>query len=187
MPLPLNRLCLNQMTVDQWGVRAAAEACRRHGVEWVSLWRHKVAECGMAEAVAAVRSEGLKVLSLCRGGMFPAATASERDQRIEDNRRAVDEAVALGAGILVLVCGPAPDRDIDAARRMVEDGIAAVAPYARERGVQLGIEPLHPMFAADRSVICSLGQANDMAEKLDVGVMIDAYPCLVGPQTLPGD
>ena len=175
MSLPLSRLSLNQMTVDQWGVRAAAEACRRHNVEWISLWRHKIAESGMPEALAAIRGEGLKLSSLCRGGMFPAATDAERAQRIEDNKRAIDQAVDLGTDVLVLVCGPAPDRDIDAARKMVEDGIAAVAPYARERGVKLGIEPLHPMFAADRSVISSLGQANAIAERLDVGVVIDVY------------
>ena len=175
MAISLSRLSLNQMTVDQWSVREAAEACRRHGVEWIGLWRHKVAECGMAEALAAVRGEGLKVSSLCRGGMFPAATEAERKERIEDNRRAVDEAAAFGTDLLVLVCGPGPDRDLDGARRMVDDGIAAVAPYARERGVRLGIEPLHPMFCADRSVVCSLGQANTMAERLDVGVVIDVY------------
>ncbi len=175
MSVSLSRLSLNQMTLDQWGVREAAEACKRHRVEWISLWRQKIALCGLDEAVKIVRGEGLKLSSLCRGGMFPAATAAEREQRIEDNRRAVDEAVALGSEVLVLVCGPPPDRDVAGARQMVEDGIAAVAPYARERGIKLGIEPLHPMFCADRSVISSLALANTMAEKLDVGVVIDVY------------
>jgi sugar phosphate isomerase/epimerase len=110
--------------------------------------------------------------------MFPAATAQERQERIDDNRRAIDEAAELGTGVLVLVCGGLPDRDIDAAREMVREGIAAVLPYARERGVRLGIEPLHPMFAADRSVIVTLGQANDLACSFpsdQVGVIIDVY------------
>jgi len=175
MSIPLSRLSLNQLTVEPWGVREASEACARHGVEWIGLWRHKIAEIGLEATVAAVRGAGLKVSSLCRGGMFPAAHSEERARRIADNKLAVDEAVALGTDVLVLVCGPAPDRDLDGARAMVEEGIAAVAPYARERGVKLGIEPLHPMFCADRSVISSLGQANDLAEKLDVGVVIDVY------------
>ncbi len=175
MSISLSRLSLNQLTVEPWGVREAAAACTRHGVEWIGLWRHKITEIGLDASVAAVRGAGLKVSALCRGGMFPAATAEERARRIADNKVAVDEAVALGTDVLVLVCGPAPDRDLDAARAMVEEGIAAVAPYARERGVKLGIEPLHPMFCADRSVISSLGQANDMAERLDVGVVIDVY------------
>lgn len=175
MSLSLNRLSLNQMTLDQWSVREAAEACSRHGVECISLWRQKIALSGLDEAINIVRGEGLKLSSLCRGGMFPAATAPERAQRVDDNRRAIDEAVALGSEVLVLVCGPAPDRDLAGARQMVEDGISAIAPYARERGVRLGIEPLHPMFCADRSVISSLALANTMAEKLDVGVVIDVY------------
>ncbi len=175
MAISLSRLSLNQLTIDQWSVREAAEACKRHGVEWISLWRHKVAECGRKEALAAVRGEGLRLSSLCRGGMFPAATEAERRERIDDNKRAIDEAAEFGTDLLVLVCGPAPNRDVDGARRMVEDGIAAIEPYALARGVKLGIEPLHPMFCADRSVICSLAQANTMAEKLGVGVVIDVY------------
>jgi sugar phosphate isomerase/epimerase len=110
--------------------------------------------------------------------MFPAATREERERRIDDNRRAVDEAAALGAPLLVLVCGAAADRDIGAARQMVEDGIMRIAPHAAERGVQLGIEPLHPAFAAERSCITTLAEARRLAERLDsptVGVITDVY------------
>jgi len=125
-----------------------------------------------------VRDAGLQVSSLCRGGMFPAATAASRQARIDDNRRAIDEAAELGTGVLVLVCGGVADRDIDAGRQVVAEGIAAIAPYAVECSVKLGIEPLHPMFTADRSVIVTLGQVLDIAQQFapqDVGVVIDVY------------
>jgi sugar phosphate isomerase/epimerase len=173
-----SRLSLNQMTTERWSVREAVDGCARAGIGQIGLWRHKVAETGLGESARLVRDAGLRVSSLCRGGMFPAATAEERSRRIEDNRRALEEAAELGTGVLVLVCGPAPDRDIDAAREMVRDGIAAVAPYAQEHGVRLGIEPLHPMFAADRSVIVTLGQALDIAQQFpaeQVGVIVDVY------------
>src|SRR5205823_2012292 len=102
----------------------------------------------------------------------------ERLARIDDNRCAIDEAAELGAPCLVLVCGPAPDRDIDSARSMVAEGIAAVLPHAQARGVKLGIEPLHPMFAADRSVIVTLDEALDLALRLDspsVGLVLDVF------------
>jgi sugar phosphate isomerase/epimerase len=161
-------------------VREAAEGCVRAGIPNIGLWRDKVIETGLAESAKIVRELGLQISSLCRGGMFPADSAAERQARIDDNRRAIDEAVALGTGTLVLVCGglPAGSRDIAAARAMVEDGIAAIIPYAAECGIKLGIEPLHPMFAADRSVINTLGQANDIVERLkspQVGVVIDVY------------
>jgi sugar phosphate isomerase/epimerase len=174
----LARLSLNQMTTKLWGVREAVEGCSRAGIPWIGLWRDKVAEAGLKESARIVRGAGLKVSSLCRGGMFPAATKAERAVRIDDNRRAVDEAAVLGTDVLVLVCGAAPDRDIDAARRMVEDGIERVLPYAEQAGVRLGIEPLHPAFAADRSVISTLGEANDIVERLvspQLGVVIDVY------------
>src|SRR5205823_6508814 len=119
-----------------------------------------------------------EVSSLCRGGFFAASTAAERQARIDDNRRAIDEACELRAPVLVLVCGPAPDRDIDAARGMVLDGICAVAEDAAQCGVKLAIEPLHPMYAGDRSVVVTLAQANAMAARVGsaaVGVAVDVY------------
>ena len=172
------RLSLNQATTQRWGLREAVDGCARAGIPAIGLWRDKVAEAGLATSAAIVRDAGLRVSSLCRGGYFPAATAAERAARLDDNRRAIDEAAELGTDVLVLVCGPAPDRDLDGARAMVEDGIGQLIPYAVERGVRLGIEPLHPMFAGDRSVIVTLGQANDIAERFDspqVGVVIDVY------------
>ncbi len=174
----ITRLSLNQITTERASLEATVEACARHGVPYIAVWRHKLAETGVERAVRLVRDAGLRVSSLCRGGMFPAPTAAERALRIDDNRRAVDDAAALGAEVLILVCGPAPDRDIAAARRMVADGIAELAPYARERGVRLGIEPLHPAFAAERSCITTLREARGLAERFDpasVGIVADVY------------
>lgn len=174
----LNRLSLNQITLNKLTLPECVDACVRHGVGWISPWRNRVAEIGLAESVRVIRDAGLRVSGLCRGGYFPAATAKERAERIDDNLRAIDEAAALEAAVLVLVCGPAPNRDIDAARGMVADGIAAIVDHAHASGVKLGIEPLHPMFAADRSVICLLDEAINLAEKFpaaDVGFAIDAF------------
>lgn len=172
------RLSLNQITQDRVSLPQIVDACVRHEVPYIGVWRHKIAETGLEKAARLLRDVGLKVSSVCRGGMFPAATRGDRELRIEDNLRAVDEAATLGAPVLVLVCGAAPDRDIDAARQMVADGIARLAPYAAERGVRLGIEPLHPAFAAERSCITTLREARLLAERFDaatVGVIADAY------------
>lgn len=177
-PPDLARLSLNQATTQNWGMAETIDGCARAGLGWIGLWRQKVAVIGVAETARRVRAAGLRVSSLCRGGFFPAASSAERAQRIDDNRRAIDEAAELGTSVLVLVCGPAPDRDLDAARHMVEDGVCAVLPYALERGVTLAIEPLHPMFAGDRSVVVTLAQANAMASRIaspSVGVAIDVY------------
>ncbi|MBP3963986.1 sugar phosphate isomerase/epimerase [Paenibacillus sp. DLE-14] len=173
-----NRLSLNQITTDRLSLPEAVEACVRADIPWIALWRHKLAQTGLIEAKRLIRDSGLQVSSICRGGMFPAATAEERRQRMDDNRRAVEEAAELGADILVLVCGPAPDKDIAAARLMVEEGIAELVPYAESHGITLGIEPLHPMYAAERSVINLLSQANEIAERYrpnQVGVVVDVF------------
>jgi sugar phosphate isomerase/epimerase len=159
------------------------EDCLRHSVTAIAPWRDQVEAVGLAEAVRIVEANGLRVTGLCRGGMFPAATAGERAARIEDNRRAIDEAAALHADCLVLVVGglPAGSKNIDEARRMVADGIAAVLPHARAAGVPLAIEPLHPMQAADRACVNTLEQALDICDALDpartgaLGVALDTY------------
>jgi sugar phosphate isomerase/epimerase len=174
----LARLSLNQITTQYWSMTDTIEGCARAGVSWIGLWRDKVQQLGASETARRMRSAGLRASSLCRGGFFPAATERERRERVQDNLRAVDDAAELGAPVLVLVSGPAPDRDLEAARSMVLEGIAEVIPYAGTCGVRLAIEPLHPMFAGDRSVVVTLGQANAMAEQLKsavVGVAVDVY------------
>jgi Sugar phosphate isomerases/epimerases len=172
------RLSLNQRTTQRWGVREAVDGCAQADIPFIGLWRDKVAETGLSESVHIVRDAGIHVSSLCRGGWFAAASVKERQARLDDNRRAIDEAAALGADVLVLVCGPAADSDIGAARTYVEDALTLLLPYAVEHKVRLGIEPMHPMYAADRSVIVTLAEANRLVRHFNsryVGVVIDAY------------
>jgi sugar phosphate isomerase/epimerase len=172
------RLSLNQGSVDRWDLHEAVEGCARHGYPFIAPWRHRVAEVGLPAAARLVRDAGISVSSLCRGGWFPAEPAGERRERVDDNLRAVEEAAALGTDVLVLVSGPAAGRDIEGGRAMVAEGIAAVAPYAASCGVRLAIEPLHPMFAGDRSVVVTLAEALDLAKPYPasmVGVIVDVY------------
>ncbi len=176
----IESLSINLATVrQQWSVIEAAEACARLGIPAVDPWRDQVAAVGLGEAVRAIKDNGLRVSGYCRGGMFPAPDAAGRQAAIDDNKRAIDEAAALGAECLVLVVGGLPkgSRDIGAARQMVADGIAAILPHARANKMPIAIEPLHPMYAGDRACVNTLAQALDMSEQLgtDVGVAIDTY------------
>lgn len=181
----LARLSLNQMTTQRWNLREAVDGCARAGIGWIGVWRDKLAEVGVEPGARLIRDAGLRVSGLCRGGMFPAPTTAERRERIDDTRRAIAAAAALGTDVLVLVCGAAPDKDIDAARQQIAEGIAAVADEAKAAGVLLAIEPLHPSFAATRSAITTLGEALDIAERLNhpsVQVAIDVYHLWWDPQ-----
>ena len=168
------KLSINLATVrEQWNLRAAVEACVRHGIKGVDPWRDQVAALGLAESVRIITDNGLQVSGYCRGGLFTSPDA------VDDNKRALDEAAALGAQCLVLVCGglPSGSRDLGEARKMIADGLAAVLPHARAVKVPLAIEPLHPMYAGDRSCVNTLAQALDLAEALGegAGVAIDTY------------
>jgi sugar phosphate isomerase/epimerase len=173
-------LSINLATIrEQCGFAEAVDLCLKHGITKIAPWRDQIAKAGIDEAVRIVKSNGLKLTGLCRGGFFPAANDGDWQKNLDDNRRAIDEAASLGADCLVLVVGglAGRSRDIGAARQMVSDGIAAVLPHAKASGVPLAIEPLHPMYAADRSCVNTLRQALDMCELLgtDVGVAIDVY------------
>ena len=173
-------LSINLATVrEQWNVREAVEACARHGIKAVDPWRDQVAALGLDECVRAIKANGMHVSGYCRGGMFPASDAASRQAAIDDNKRAIDEAAALGAECLVLVVGglPKASRDMVAARQMVADGLATILPYARANKMPLAIEPLHPMYAGDRACVNTLSQALDLCEVLGegVGVAIDTY------------
>jgi sugar phosphate isomerase/epimerase len=173
----LSRVSLNQITADGLSLEQAVEACAIAGLSWIGPWRHKIGD-DVERAGRLIEDAGLRVSSLCRGGFFPAADAADRRRREADNRRAVEQAAALGTDVLVVVCGPAPNGDLAGARRMVLEGIERLAPHAAAAGVRLGIEPLHPMMIAERSVVVTLAQANDLAAPFDpaaVGIVVDAY------------
>jgi sugar phosphate isomerase/epimerase len=183
-------LSINTATVRRQGdLLTIIEACARHQIRAISPWRDQVASVGLKRAVKAVRDTGLELSGYCRGGMFTADAAHLAEAR-EDNRRAVDEAKALGAPCLVLVVGglaqfsrpgSAASKDLAAAQRMVEDEIGELLNYARAVGMPLAIEPLHPMYAADRACVNSLRHALDICDRLDpgrsgmLGIALDVY------------
>ena len=187
----LSRLSLNTATTKGWTLAEAVDGTARAGLGAIGLWRDRVAEAGLAEAAARVADAGLRVSSLCRGGFLTAADDAGRRAALADNRSAVVEAATLGTSELIMVVGGLPaasapggpavrdgDRDLVAARRRVADRIEDLVPFAVEHGVRLVLEPLHPMFAADRAVISTLGQALDLAEPFPaeaVGVVVDTY------------
>jgi sugar phosphate isomerase/epimerase len=178
--LRLERLSLNQATVQHLGVADAVALCARHDIAAIGLWRDPVAAAGLASAAALVKRAGLHVSSLCRGGFFTRADADGLAAARADNRAAVREAAELEADALVLVCGGLVpgSRDLGLARRMVADAIGDLVPFAQRLGIRLGIEALHPMFCADRSVISALGEAIDLAMRFPadaVGVVVDTY------------
>jgi len=176
----LNRLSLNQATVQNLAVTEAIDLCVRHDISAIGLWRDKVAELGLRATAAATRAAGLHVSSLCRGGFFTHADPDARAVAAADNRAAVLEAAALEADALILVSGGLVpgSRDLGLARRMIADAIGELVPVAQQAGVRVGIEALHPMFCADRCVISRLGEAIDLAALFPaeaVGVVVDTY------------
>jgi sugar phosphate isomerase/epimerase len=180
VPTDRERLSVNQMTVRQLSLDELVRGCVKLRIGAVGLWREPVQEYGVGAAAALVREAGLTVSTLCRGGFLTAVGAAERARALDDNRRAVDEAVTLGTDTLVLVSGglPGGSRDLHGARERVADALGELAPYAGERGVRLAVEALHPMFASDRCVISTLAQALDLAERFpahQVGVTVDTY------------
>lgn len=165
--------------MKQWSLRQAIEGYAAKDIRGISVWRDKLADCGVDEAVKALKDNGMSVTGLCRGGMFPANNDAGRQAALDDNRRAVDEAAAIDAQCLVMVCGGLPDgsRDMVDARKQIADGLAMMLPHARDADLAVAIEPLHPMTAADRACVNTLEHALDLCDALGegIGVAIDCY------------
>ena len=187
----LEWLSLNWATVrEQWDLREAIEGCARHGIPGIAPWREPLQAMGIGEAARLILDHGLTVTGLCRAGMFPTLDAAGRQAAIDEVRRAIDEAAAIAARCLVILAGgmPAGSTDLAGARAQARDGIGAVLSHARAAGVPLAIEPLHPMYAADRCCISTLKQANDLCTDLDperaggLGVAIDVYHVFWDPE-----
>ena len=177
-PKDISRLCLHTMTTRPWTFEECVRRYAGAGVKGITIWRNAYSDRSPAAAGEMARSHGLSVVSLCRGGFFPACTAQGRAKAIDENRRCVDEAAALGAPLVVLVCGSAPGLSLEQSRRQITEGIAAVLPHAAASGVRLAIEPLHPMYAADRSAVNTIGQARAVCGELRspwLGVAVDVY------------
>lgn len=176
----LARLSLNQKTLDRLTLPEAVDACVRHGIRSIGLWREPVNDYGVTDAGKLVRAAGLRVSSLCRGGFLTEPEPAAFRQAVHENQHAIEDAATLGTDTLVMVVGGLPpgSRDLPAARELVRDGIAELAPFAARCGVRLALEPMHPLFCADRGVLSTLSQALDLAEQFppeQVGVMLDTY------------
>ena len=184
-----DRLSLNTATVrPQWTLRECVDGCVRHGIGGIAPWRDKIHEIGLDEATRIIRDSGLGVSGLCRGGWYTAQGALT-DAVIDDNKRAVDEAVSIGAECLVMVVGGLPEgsRDIAGARQLVIEGLGRTLDYARTVEMPIAIEPLHPMYAADRACVNTVAQALDICDTLGagIGVAVDVYHVWWDPDLLP--
>jgi len=177
-------LALNTATLgEKRNLRREVDALRRHNVRGIAPWRDEVAETGAKEAARMIRDNGLAVTGFVRAGFFPAADRKGRQAAIDDNLRAIDDAATLAAHCLVIVAGglPKESKDLPGAREMVRDGVGEILDHARSSGVPLAIEPLHPMYCADRACVNTMKQALDLCDELagrdgaGIGVAVDVY------------
>jgi len=174
----LSRLAIHTMTNRPWTLAQCIDAYRRAGIGGISVWRNVLEGVSAEQAGGILRNAGLRVPALVRGGFFPASSNAARAEAIDENRRCLDEAAAIGAQMVVLVVGAVPGMDLEEGRRQVAEGIAAVLPHAENCGIKLAIEPLHPMYAADRSCINRMAEARQVCQQLRhplLGIAVDVY------------
>ena len=175
----MHRLCVHTITTKPLSIEECLVQFPKRGVTGITIWRQALEGRDLAAVARQTQEAGLDVVSLCRGGFFPAASAAGRQAAIDDNLKAIEQAHAVGAPLIVLVCGAVPRQSLVESRKQIADGIAAVLPAAEQAGVKLAIEPLHPMYADDRSAVNTMRQAHEICEVLGspptVGIAVDVY------------
>lgn len=174
----LSRLCIHTITTKPWSLEEALDQYSARGIRAMSVWQNAIEEMGAVKAGERIGQYPMDVVSYVRGGFFPNADAGKRQEAIDHNKQLLDEAAAIGAPMLVLVCGAEPGQSLAKSRKQIREGIEAILPHAESLNVRLGIEPLHPMYADTRSAINTLEQANDLASFIEsdlVGVVVDVY------------
>ncbi len=173
-----SRLAIHTMTHKPWSLEQCIREYSRAHLPGITVWRNVLAPMGAPAAGKMLRDSGLEVAALVRCGFFPGRDPPARALAMDDNRRAIDEASEIAAPMVVLVCGAVPGMSLPDARKQIRDGIAQLEPLAAERKIKLAIEPLHPMYAADRSAINTMKQAREICQALNspwVGIACDVY------------
>lgn len=173
-----SRLCLHTMTTRPWGIEECIKNYSEAGIHNMTIWRNVLENKNMKEVKLLLDDAGMNIVSLCRGGFFPSVDVAQRQKAIDDNLLAIEQAVAVGAPMIVLVCGSNKEQSLEKSREQIQEGIVKILPEAKKAGIKLAIEPLHPMYAGDRSAVNTLEQANDMTEAINsdfVGVAVDVY------------
>jgi sugar phosphate isomerase/epimerase len=174
----MDRLCIHTITTKPLGFEEACLKFAARGVRGISIWRDAVEGLDPNRVKQILKVNRLTPVSYVRGGFFPSINPEQREAAIVDNRKMLEEAAGMEIPMLVLVCGAEPKQPLQVSRDQIKEGLAILLPKARELGVKLAIEPLHPMYADTRSAITSLGQANDMAEYFSddyLGIAVDVY------------
>ncbi len=174
----ISKLCIHTITTKPWDIHLAMDKYAEAGIAGITVWRQWIEGKNISKIGDALRDRNIEVVSLCRGGFFPASSAAGLGKAIEDNRKVIREAAELGAPMIVLVCGAIPRLPLETSRQQITNGIADLLPLVEEYCIKLAIEPLHPMYADDRSAINTLSSANDVCDQLNhplVGVAVDVY------------
>lgn len=173
-----SKCCIHSITLKRWSIEEQIDRLAAAGVKGITLWRQSVEGKNFSTIRDRIQKAGLTTVSYCRGGFFPGTTSTDRNKAIDENLKIIDEAAALGAPLVVLVCGSLPQQNLIDSRQQIVEGIEKILPHAEKCGVKLGIEPLHPMYAGDRSAINTLAQSNEICAQVKhpfLGVALDVF------------
>jgi len=172
------RLCLHTITTKPWSIEECIDNYSKAGIHALTIWRNVLENKNLKEVQKHIENSGITVVSICRGGFFASVNAQKRQLAIDDNLFTIEQAVAVGAPLIVMVCGADPEQSLEKSREQIKEGILKILPFAQKAGVKLAIEPLHPMYAGDRSAINTLKQANQIVDEINsemAGVAVDVY------------
>ena len=181
----MSGFAINTATLGfQCPIEQSIDAIAGAGFGGIAPWRREIEGHDVKAISKRIRDAGLRVTGYCRSTYLPSLTREGLRENIGVNKRALDDAAILGAQSFVMVVGglPTGSKDIAGARAQVAEGAAALLEYGKTVGVRIALEPLHPVYAADRSCLSLLSEALDMCQQIEgpatapsLGVCLDVY------------
>ena len=179
------RFSICTITTPNWGLGECIEGWLRHGVPAIGVTRAGLDAYGRREGVRLLKDSGLRVTNYQGIGRY-GHDAPPIGEVVDSFMGDLDAAAELGVDCVFVMSGPRGDVLWEEAAKRFTEELRLLLPHAKERGVRLAIEPIHPM-RQDLTFINTAKDAYDIVAEIgdpSLGYVFDFWHLWFAPDIL---
>lgn len=185
------RFAVSEFSTLNLGFDEDLAAYAAGGAGGIGLAEAKLPEGEDAESLRKLRESGLvpticlpSLLSVLPLPAFPGP--DDPQERVESLCASVRRLAAFEPVTLLVLTGPAGERDPGEARRIVVDGLREIARTAREAGVPVALEPIHASARDEFTLVDTIPGAVSLVEEVGepMGILFDTWHLWDTPDVL---